>query len=296
LNHSFKVKNKGWIDISGRGDATSFTHSTVLSNDGTVIGYKSTGRGPGVIVLHGALSSSDDLTHFAQELADSFTVHVIDRRGRGISGPQGNEYSIRKECEDLTAVQEATGATYLFGHSFGGLVALETARMNNLFTKIALYEPGVSINGSIPTTWFPKYEKALNKNDTYGAFAFFVRAFSPVNSMKLVPIWYLKLILRIMLRKDHWKHMERLLPESLNEHKEVGRLDSTFSHYSAIEADTLLIEGGKNPESMGSTMRVLDQTIPNTKTLVLPKLSHLAPNNRNSPEVVGQQVKQHFLS
>jgi hypothetical protein len=41
---------------------------------------------------------------------------------------------------------------------------------------------------------------------------------------------------------------------------------------------------------------VLDQTIPNTKTLVLPKLSHLAPNNRNSPEVVGQQVKQHFLS
>jgi pimeloyl-ACP methyl ester carboxylesterase len=76
-------------------------------------------------------------------------------------------------------VQEATGAAFLFGHSFGGLVALETARMNNLFTKIALYEPGVSIKRSIPTTWLPKYEKALNKNDTYGAFAIFVRALGP---------------------------------------------------------------------------------------------------------------------
>ncbi|WP_422614971.1 alpha/beta fold hydrolase [Cohnella caldifontis] len=52
--------------------------------------------------------------------------------------------------EDLTAVQEATGAAYLFGHSYGGLVALETARTNGRFTKLALYEPGVSVNQSIP--------------------------------------------------------------------------------------------------------------------------------------------------
>jgi pimeloyl-ACP methyl ester carboxylesterase len=282
--------------MSRRANETSITHSTVISKDGTVISYKSIGQGPGVIVLHGAYSSSDDFTLFAQELADSFTVHVIDRRGRGISGPQGNEYSIRKECEDLTVVQEATGASFLFGHSFGGLVALETARMNNLFTKIALYEPGVSIEGSIPTTWLPNYEKALNKNDTYGAFAIFVRALGPVKSIKLMPIWYLKVILRIMLRKDHWMHMERLLPESLNEHKEVGRLDSTFSNYSSIYADTLLIAGGKSPEYERNTMRVLEQTMPNSKTLVLPNLSHFAPDNRNSPAVVGQQVKLHFLS
>jgi pimeloyl-ACP methyl ester carboxylesterase len=282
--------------MSRGANETSNTYSTVISKDGTVIGYKSIGQGPGVIVLHGALNSSDDLTLFAQELADTFTVHVIDRRGRGMSGPKGNEYSIRKECEDLTIVQEATGATLLFGYSFGGLVALETARMNNLFTKIALYEPGVSIEGSIPTTWCPNYEKALNKNDTFGAFAIFVRALGPVKSIKLMPIWYLKVILRIMLRKDLWMHMERLLPESLIEHKEIGRLDSTFSNYSSIYADTLLIAGGKSPESEQNTMRVLGQTMPNTKTLVLPNLNHLAPDNRNSPAVVGQQVKLHFVS
>ncbi|WP_410982142.1 alpha/beta fold hydrolase [Bacillus cereus] len=64
--------------MSLRENATFITNSTVISKDGTVIGYKSTGQGPGVIVLHGALSSSDDFTNFAQELADSFTVHIID--------------------------------------------------------------------------------------------------------------------------------------------------------------------------------------------------------------------------
>jgi pimeloyl-ACP methyl ester carboxylesterase len=282
--------------MSNMANTTSISHSTVISKDGTVIGYKSTGNGPSVIVLHGALSSSDDFTLFAQELTDSFTVHLIDRRGRGMSGPQGNEYSIRKECEDLTAVKEATGAAYIFGHSFGGLIVLETARMNTLFTKIALYEPGVSIDQSIPTAWMPEYEKALNKNDTYGAFAIFVRALGPAKSIKRMPIWYLKLILRIMLRKDHWKHMERLLPESLNEHKEIGRLDSTFRHYSSIDSASLLISGGKSPESARYTMKVLDETIPQTKTLVLPNLSHFAPDNRNSPAEVAQQVKLYFLS
>ncbi len=168
--------------------------------------------------------------------------------------------------------------------------------MNNMFTKIALYEPGVSIEQSIPTTWLSKYEEALNKNDTYGAFAIFVRALGPVKSMKLIPIWYLKLILRIMLRKDHWKNIEKLLPENLNEHKEVGRLDSTFSHYNSIDAVTLFIAGGKSLESVRNTMRVLGRAIPNSKTLILPNLSHLAPDNRNSPAVVGQEVKNYFLS
>jgi len=238
-------------------NANSVTHSTVLSKDGTVISYKSIGNGLGVLILPGALSNSDDFITFAQELADSFTVHIIDRRGRGISGPQGNEYSISKECEDLMSVQEATGAEYIFGHSYGGLVALETARMNNPFTKIALYEPGVSINKSIPTTWFAPYETALKNNDTYKAFAIFVRATGPIP--KFIPIWYLKLILRMVLRKGNWKKMEGLLVQNLFEHKEVGRLDSSFENYSSIDAFTLLIAGEKSPEAV-RTNNVLNLT------------------------------------
>src|SRR5579875_149138 len=137
------------------------TASTVLSADGTTISYLTVGSGPSVIVISGVLSMAADYAAFARALAEHFTVHTIERRGRGESGPQGKDYSITKECEDVLALQARTGASFLVGHSFGGFVALEVARNNPAFTKIAVYEPGVSIDGSIPKGWIPGYEKKL---------------------------------------------------------------------------------------------------------------------------------------
>jgi len=39
----------------------------------------------------------------ATELSDEFTIQVPDRRGRGMSGSFGDNYSVIKECEDLAA-------------------------------------------------------------------------------------------------------------------------------------------------------------------------------------------------
>jgi pimeloyl-ACP methyl ester carboxylesterase len=82
---------------------------TVLSEDGTTIAYLSQGVGPAVIVVPGVLSMAADYGRFARALAERFTVHTIERRGRGGSGPQGDDYSIVKECEDVLALQRETG-------------------------------------------------------------------------------------------------------------------------------------------------------------------------------------------
>ncbi|WP_157580951.1 hypothetical protein [Segetibacter koreensis] len=50
----------------------------------------------------------------------------------------------------MLAVQRDSCGNFLVGHNYGGLIALEAARNNNTFTKIAVYEPGVSIDGSMP--------------------------------------------------------------------------------------------------------------------------------------------------
>src|SRR5438270_9323065 len=131
---------------------TDTTHA-VLSQDGAKISYLSMGSGPSVLVIPGALSMAADYAAFASALAEHFTVHIIERRGRGESSPQGDDYSMVKECEDVLALQQKTGASFLVAHSFGGLVALEVARNNTAFAKLAVYEPGVSIGGSIPTDW-----------------------------------------------------------------------------------------------------------------------------------------------
>jgi pimeloyl-ACP methyl ester carboxylesterase len=170
------------------------TTSTVLSKDGTTISYLSLGSGPSVLVIPGALSMAADYAAFARALAEHFTVHTIERRGRGESGPQGDDYSMVKEREDVLALQKQTGASFLVGHSFGGLVALEVASNNRSLTKIAVYEPGVSIDGSIPMDWMPGYEKELAGRDYVDAFVEFMIGAGPERAHKSPP-WLMKLLL-----------------------------------------------------------------------------------------------------
>jgi pimeloyl-ACP methyl ester carboxylesterase len=130
-----------------------------ISADGTLIKYGVLGQGPGLIILADGLQTAQDYFPLASHLADRYTVYAIDRRGRNGSGPQGKDYSIQKECEDAIALLGKTNASFVFGHSYGGLIALNVARQYPL-TKIALYEPAISINGSIPSMWLPAFERS----------------------------------------------------------------------------------------------------------------------------------------
>src|SRR5258706_13298765 len=154
--------------------ATTETTHTVVSQDGAKISYLTLGSGPSVLVIPGALSIAAGYVPFARGLAGRFTVHVVERRGRGLSSPQGADYSIRKECEDILALQRETGASALVGHSYGGLVALEVARNNPSFTKVAVYEPAVSIHGSIPLGRMPGNQQKSPEQkylDAFGEFS-----------------------------------------------------------------------------------------------------------------------------
>src|SRR5882757_9140638 len=89
---------------------TTDTTHTVFSLDGAKISYLTMGIGPSVIVIPGTLSMAADYAAFARALAEHFTVHIIERRGRGESDAQGDDYSIEKEREDVLALQQKTGA------------------------------------------------------------------------------------------------------------------------------------------------------------------------------------------
>src|ERR1044071_8055148 len=69
---------------------------SVNSADGTPISYRTTGTGPGLIIVPGALALATDFDRLAAALAARFTVHTIERRGRGASGPQGDDLQLRR--------------------------------------------------------------------------------------------------------------------------------------------------------------------------------------------------------
>ena len=73
-----------------------FSAGEVVSADGTHIGYRQTGSGPGLVVLHGGMRAAQHYLVLAEALADGYTVYIQDRRGRGLSGPPGENYSKEK--------------------------------------------------------------------------------------------------------------------------------------------------------------------------------------------------------
>jgi pimeloyl-ACP methyl ester carboxylesterase len=86
------------------------------------------------------------------------------------------------------AKKSSGGAALLVGHSYGGLVALEVARGNKAFGKIAVYEPGVSMDGSMPTAWMPGYEEKLAAKRNVDALVEFTLADAPPRIQR-IPRW-----------------------------------------------------------------------------------------------------------
>jgi pimeloyl-ACP methyl ester carboxylesterase len=272
------------------------TRGVVGSTDGTAISYETVGVGEGLLVLGGAWRTSRAYLPFARALSDSFTVHVIDRRGRGRSGPQGAEYSIAREMEDLLAVQAQTRATIVFGHSYGGLIALEAARRSAVFSDVVVYEPGVSIAGSIPLGWMDLYRERLAAGDPRGAFAAMVRgAGGAPPALARTPLWYFKLILRLFIRQEQWRQIEPLLEGGLAEHEQVAALDdATVDRYQPITARVLLLGGGKS-RSFATTrlFEPLTATIPHATSELIDGLNHTAPDEK-APDVVAERVRRHL--
>ena len=266
------------------------TTAMVASADGTVIGYHTVGQGPPVIIIGGGLRAAEDYLALARGLAVRYCVHVVDRRGRGLSGPQGPRYGIERECEDLLAVQAATGARAVFGHSYGGLVALETAVRSDVFEAMVLYEPGVSVGGSIPTAWMPPYQAFLEQGDTRGAFVCFVRAFG-AGPITKVPRWYLRAVLRCVIRKRRWEERyEPLLAANLAEHEQVAACDDHVASYGEITARLLLLGGSRSPAIMTTVpLKRLQETVPDVRVNIIDGLDHLAPDEK-APEVVAELV------
>ncbi|WP_152360577.1 alpha/beta fold hydrolase [Microlunatus speluncae] len=267
---------------------------TVRSADGTMIDYRTSGAGPGLVIVGGALRSGVDYEPLAAALATGFTVQVIDRRGRGDSGPQGPDYTLGKEVEDLAAVQRATGATLAFGHSYGGLVVLETARSLGLFDRIAVYEPGVP-TAPVATDWMIDYERCLAAGDPAGAFAAFLRGSEGAPPIvRGLPRWYLRAVLALYLRLPPGRRMVPLLGPNLAEHREVAAYYARRDQLRTVRQPVLIMVGGRTPTA--ADPRPFDGVaagLPAATVRTVPGLDHFGPEGRGAP-AVGAMIGEFF--
>ena len=149
------------------------SHHFATSADGAQLSYYSTGHGPNVLILHGAMSYALSHQELARALSPYFTVHTASRRSRGLSAPfpaavtdlepsfpggAGHDETLRvgkatykapyspafvsavlsTELADVEALVQATGAAFLIGVSSGALVTLDALHPTNLESRPGL--------------------------------------------------------------------------------------------------------------------------------------------------------------
>jgi len=113
-------------------NADAGTPGVVPSADGTPIAYEvHAGGEPTLVLVHGW---SCDARYWREQLASFAGRHrvvTIDLAGHGQSGTARQDYTMRAFGEDVRAVADAVGGDQLIlvGHSMGGLVIAEAARL-----------------------------------------------------------------------------------------------------------------------------------------------------------------------
>jgi pimeloyl-ACP methyl ester carboxylesterase len=276
----------------------------VTSKDGTTIGYRQYGHGPGVVLMQGGMGSAQTFMQFAEALADAFTVYVPDRRGRGLSGPFGKDYSSKKDVEDLDALLTKTGAHYLFGLSTGGLIALQALLTLPAIHKAAIYEPGLSVNGSTPLDWVTRYDKEMAQGKVAAALITGMKGPKmgpPI--FNIIPRWLLELLTKMMMESEDKKAkdgdvtMRMLAPTLHYDGQLLIETSGALESYRAIRAEVLLLGGSKSAAFQKFSLAALEKVIPHVTRVEFPGLSHAGPWNTDrggQPEPVAQELRRFF--
>ncbi len=102
------------------------------SKDSTLISYNVYGSGEiALVFVHGWSCDSRYWNNQISEFTDDYTVVTLDLAGHGHSGSYRTDYTMQLFGHDIKAVVDAVGAEdiILIGHSMGGPVAVEAAKL-----------------------------------------------------------------------------------------------------------------------------------------------------------------------
>lgn len=276
----------------------SYVKGTVTSRDGTTIGYRQLGTGPGVILVHGGMKSSQDFMKMSAALSTSYTVFVPDRRGRGLSGPHGERFSVQREVEDIQALVAKTQARYVFGLSSGALGVLRSLLTTPAIEKAALYEPPLSIDGSAPTDWVPRYDREIADGRLASAVITAMKGigteslFSTLPRVVLLP--FMALLLRVQRAHGDDVTIRALIPTQHFDMQVVAEMNNTLGQYASLQTPVLLLGGTKSPAFLWTALEGLRNVLPHARLVRLSGLGHDGPEDDGHPDLVANELRRFF--
>ena len=262
---------------------------STLSADGTRIGWERIGRGPALVVVHGGARAGKHYRALAEAMAQRYSVILMDRRGRGLSGPGREEDGLEVELADVSAVLAATGAERVFGHSAGAVIALEAALALPI-RELALFEPPVV---GVPLGWVPDFKAAVAREDF--ALAMALLALGLQMGPRWLPHWprIVALPVRLLMRTREGKEMAALLATMPRDIFTLRSAGLAIDRHARVASRTLLLQGSRSPTYLHESVDSLTRLIPGAERASLDGVGHNAPD-QEAPERVASRLLNFF--
>ncbi|MFC4534334.1 alpha/beta fold hydrolase [Sphaerisporangium dianthi] len=260
------------------------------SADGTEVRAYDEGRGPAIVMLGAGLDDGTRCAKAAACLAPRFRVLRPHRRQYRLDlkpDPRlgGAPCTIAEEVEDALAVVRAVGApAVLFGHSDGGVVALEAlAASPASFAGAVIFEPAAVIgpplsgaDGHILT----QARAALAAGRPGKAMAVFLRGTVGL------PGWQATLAgLAIGVAPKY----RRLVPAQIDSLEALDRLGVRLDVYATIQTPAVLLNGDRSPAHLVERLDAIERVMPHTERVVMRGRDHGA--DLKHPEEVAQIIE-----
>lgn len=233
----------------------------IRSTDGTELAFERSGDGPPLVLVVGAFNDRSSMSSLATGLEVAFTVFRYDRRGRGDSG-NTLPYAVEREVEDLAAVIAATGEpAFVFGHSSGAALAIETAASGAPIRSLALYEPPYTRG---PSTAFAEHLENLVSEG---------RA-SEVAAAFLELVGTPPAVVAQMQGAPYWAHMEAFAPTLSYDIRLSNGGAPPLERLARVPAPVLALAGADSPAWAQEGARAIAAAVPGGQARVLQGQSH----------------------
>ena len=243
----------------------------IADSQGVKIAYEIRGDGEPLALVHGLAYDRNGWGRFPDLLAQRFRVVLIDNRGVGESDEPEGPYAVAQMAADVVAVLDDAGIerTNLFGVSLGGYIAQELAlaypeRLAKLV--LASTAPGGPKAHPMPAAGLEAFGKYPTMERDAG--------------------------LRLMVENSLGERGVRDLPGLVDEifayrlahapslaawqaQAYAGATFDSYDRIGAIQAPTLVVQGGADNVVDPRNAELLGELIPNARVEIVPERGHL---------------------
>lgn len=249
-----------------------------LPVNGYPMSYMESGKGPAVVLVHGALADYRYWESQLVSLSSNMRIiavslrHHFPERWDG----KGGDYTIKVHAEELAGFIKALdcGPVDLVGHSRGGAVAALTASTRpDLVRRLVLAEPAIlsllpnAAGNEARVAQVKHLNERFANNDTEGALEFFIDSVNAPGTWKSRPESF-----RQIARDNVWT-----ISRQATDIESMG-----VAGVAAMKMPVLLIGGEKSPRMFIGILDAMNKALPSATRETLPDAGHQVSRDNQS--------------